>query len=68
MVLAREDLVSQVAERVVGDSGIVFGAKDQTDRRIFICICPMLSGIVQVEIHLSCIGVGELSKLQLDNN
>ena len=28
----------------------------------------MLSGVVQVEIHLSCIGVSEFTKFQLDNN
>ena len=48
MILAREDLAPQVAWRVVGDSGIVSGTEDQTDRRVFI------AGIVQLEIHLSC--------------
>jgi len=28
----------------------------------------MLAGIVQVEIHLPCIGVSEFAKLQLDND
>ena len=52
MILARYDLVPQVAERVVGDSGVVFGTEDQADRRVFVRICPMLAGVVQVEIHL----------------
>ena len=28
----------------------------------------MLAGVVQVEIHLSCIGVSEFTKFQLDND
>ena len=43
-LLACENLVPQVAYRIVGNSGIMFGAEDQTDRRIFIRICTILSG------------------------
>ena len=52
----------------MGDSGVVFGTEDQADRRVFIWICPMLAGVVQVEIHLCCIGVSEFTKFQLDND
>jgi hypothetical protein len=52
----------------VGDSGVVFGTEDQADRRVFVRICPMLAGVVQEEIHLSCIGVSEFAKFQLDND
>jgi hypothetical protein len=52
----------------VGDSGVVFGTEDQADRRVFIWICPMLARVIQVEIHLSGVGVSEFTKFQLDND
>jgi hypothetical protein len=31
----------------------MLGTKDQADRRVFVCVGPMLSGIVEIEVHLS---------------
>jgi hypothetical protein len=29
----------------------MFGAEDEADRRVFIRISPMLTGIVEIEVH-----------------
>jgi hypothetical protein len=52
----------------VGYGVILLGAKDQANRRIFIGMAPMFASVIEVKVHLTGIGVGKLSKLQVDND
>ena len=63
MVFTGDYLVHEITESIVGNSVVMFRAEDQPDRRVFIYICPMLSGVVEVKVHLPRVGVSELSKL-----
>src|SRR5581483_9940669 len=67
-VFGSESFVGQTFEGVFGNSGIFFGTEDQSDRRVFIQICPVLPGVVQVQVHLAGVRMGELSDFQVDDD
>ncbi len=68
LVFSRQHLVSQNSQRVVSDSRVVFRAEDQADRGVFLGVCPMFAGVIQIKIHLSGVGVCELPQLQFDDD
>ncbi len=53
-----------------GGSAVViaqlFGAKDEAHRRIFAWMGPMFLGIIEIEVHLSGVCVGELVQFKID--
>ena len=67
-VLTGEDLVPEIAERVVGHSIVLFRAEDQADRRVLIGEGPVLASIGEVKIHLSGIGVAEAPDFEVDDD
>jgi hypothetical protein len=52
----------------VRDRSVLFGAENETDWRVLIRQTPMFASIVQIEIHLSGVGVRKLTDLKVDNN
>jgi hypothetical protein len=68
LVLAGQNLVVQISQRVVSDRFVLLLAKDQSQRRVLIGQGPVLAGIVQIKIHLAGIDVGEFADLQIDND
>src|ERR1700689_3386116 len=68
LVLSREHSIPQALQSIVRDRAVLFRTENQADRRILIRECPVLTSIVQIEIHLSGVGVSELTNLQIDDN
>ncbi len=46
----------------------LFSTENQSYRGILSCLHPMLSGVVQVEVHLPCIGVAESTDLEINHD
>ena len=46
--------------------GILAGAEDQADWRVFAFAHPMRLGVIQVKMHLPCIRVTEAAGLEVD--
>jgi hypothetical protein len=67
-VFRSENFVGQAIQCVAGDGFVFLGAENETDGRILIGACPMFARVVQIHVHLPCIGVGELSALEIDHN
>src|SRR5437899_778669 len=67
-VLAGEDLARQAFEGVAGDGLVLLRAEDQADGRVLARLHPVIAGIVEVEVHLAGIGVGELADLEVDDD
>lgn len=65
MVLAGEHLIGKVPQSVVGNGRILFRTQDQAYGWVLVRVGPVLASIVKIEIHLTSIGVGKLSKLQV---
>ena len=68
LVFASKNLVRQSLERVPRDRVVLFRAQNQSDWWVLVRLCPMFAGIVQVEMHLTGIGVRELPNLQIDDD
>jgi hypothetical protein len=68
LVFSRQHGIPKAPKGIAGDRAVLFGTENEADRRILIRQGPMFASIVQVEIHLSGIGVRELADLQIDNN
>lgn len=68
LVFAGEDFAAEVFEGVSGDGFVFFGAEDETDGRVFTFVGPVFAGVVEVEVHLSGIGVGKLAEFQVDDD
>ena len=58
----------EVAQGIVGHGFIALGTEDETHRRILVFVCPVFARIVQIEIHLPGIGVGEFADFQIDDD
>ena len=41
-------------------------AENQADWRILALLHPMLKGVIEIKVHLSGIGIAELTHLQID--
>lgn len=68
LIFGRENLVRQVVERVMRFSRPLLCAQDQANRRVFSRLHSVLTGIVQIEMHLPCIGIAEAPHLQVDDD
>ena len=55
LVLRSKNLVGEIVEGVVGLGSSLFGAQDQSNWRVLAGLHPVLSGVVEVHMHLSCI-------------
>jgi cation transporter-like permease len=67
-VLRGHDLVGEILERVVGHGRILFRTQDESDRWVFAGHGPVLARVVQVQVHLSRVGVRELAELEIDDD
>jgi hypothetical protein len=63
LILSCEHGIPEALESVMCNGAVLFGTENQADRRVLIGQGPMFASIVQIEIHLSGIGVGELADL-----
>ena len=59
---------SQSFERVAGDGFVFLRTQDQSDRRILAVVRPVFPSVVQIQVHLTGVSVGELAKLQIDDH
>ena len=55
-------------ERIAGDGFVFLRTQNQPDRRILAVLHPVLSSVVQIQVHLTGVGVGELAELQVDDH
>ena len=60
-VFGGENFAGQPFESVVGHGRILFGAQDKADGRVLASKRPVLARVVQVQVHLPGVGVGELA-------
>jgi hypothetical protein len=67
-VFGSEDFVGQVFQGVVDDGEVLLGAEDDADGWVLAGVGPVFAGVVEVEVHLAGVGVGELAELQVDND
>ena len=67
-VLRSHYLVRQPLKRILGEGLVLLGAEDQSDGRVLALSDPVLPRIVQVEVHLPGVGVGEAAYLQVDDH
>jgi hypothetical protein len=67
-ILGGKDFVRKSFERVADDRILFRGAEDQTNRWVLAGDHPVLSGIVEVQVHLARISVGEVTELQVDDD
>ena len=65
LVFAGEHLVREVAKSIVSDSRISFRAQYQPHRRVLVRMGPMLARVVQIQVHLTGIGVSEFTEFQI---
>ena len=60
--------IGQAIQRIVGDGFVLLRAKDQANRRVFMLVRPVFAGVVQVEMHLSGVGVSKHAQFQIDDH
>jgi len=65
-VFTCKHLIPQVAEVVMCNRLVAFGAEDQPHGRVLCWVGPMLSGVIQIKVHLASIGVREFTCLEVD--
>jgi hypothetical protein len=61
-------LVGQPFEGILRDCLVLGGAQDQADRRVLAVDGPVLARVVEVEMHLAGVGVGERAELEIDDH
>ena len=47
---------------------VLLGTQDEPDWWVLVGQRPVLPRVVEVEVHLPCVGVGELADLQVDDH
>ncbi len=52
-VFSGKHFITQVPESVMRDRFIPFGAEDEFHRRVLSGVCPMLPGIIEIQVHLA---------------
>ena len=67
-VLRCQNFVGEIVERIFDDGMVFFGAENHADRRIFARNGPVFCGIVQVEVHLTSVCMGEFADLQVNDD
>src|SRR5262249_48951049 len=67
-VLGREDLIRQALERIACDSLALVRAKDEAHRWVLAGRRPVLTGVVEVKVHLPGVRVRELVELEIDDD
>ena len=50
------------------DRMIFLRTQDQTDRRIFAVICPVFTGIIEIQMHLPRVSVSKLAEFEIDDD
>jgi len=55
-------------ERVLRYRAVLFRAENEAHWRILAWERSVLASIIQVQVHLTCIGMRELAELQIDDN
>ena len=66
LVFPREHFVGQSLQRIFRERIVGFGTENETDRRIFPFVGPMLFRVVQVHVHLPGVRVREFADLEVD--
>src|SRR6266436_4985879 len=63
-----ENFIWQAFQGVFRNGVVLFRAKDQANRRVFVRLRPIFASVVEIEVHLAGIGMGELADLQIDDD
>jgi hypothetical protein len=66
-VFSGEDFVVEPGQRVAGDGVVFLGAEDEADGGGFAGARPVFAGVVQIEVHLAGVGVGEWFGLEVNH-
>ena len=67
-VLRGEDLVGKVVESVTGEGFVLLGAENQAYGRVLALTGLVVGGVVQVDMLLPGVGVGEAAELEIDQH
>ena len=67
-IVRRHHLIWESLECITRYRVILLGAQNEADRWVLPVQHPVCSGVVQVQVHLPRVGVGELAKLQIDDD
>src|SRR5579864_7799657 len=67
-VLCGEYFVGESFERVFCNRMIPLGAQDQPNRWVLAGKRPVFAGVIQVQMHLSCIPMRESSQLEINDD
>ena len=68
MIFRSEHFVGEVVECIAGFGCSLARTKNQTDRRIFAFLHPVLAGVIEIEVHLSGIRISEAIRLEVDDD
>ena len=52
----------------MGERGIFLGAKDQSDGWILVGPRPVLTGVIEIEVHLARVSMSKLAKFEIDDH
>ncbi len=52
----------------MGFGDTLFSAENQAHRRILASLHPMFAGVVEVQVHLTCVGIAELAGLEINDD
>ena len=67
-ILSGQNPVLQVSERIVCNCLVALRAEDQPNWRVLVGTGPVLSGVIEVQIHLASVSVGEAAEFQIYEN
>jgi hypothetical protein len=65
LVLGCENFIRKIVECVMSLRGTLFGAEDQSHRRVLVGLHPLLASIIEVHMCLPSVCVAEHTNLQV---
>src|SRR5579875_1275479 len=65
LVLGGQNFVGQIVQGVVSFRSSLLRAEDEAHWRVLAWLYPMLTRVVEIEVHLAGVGVAELANLQV---
>ena len=68
LILRGQHLAGQIVECIVGFCRSFFGAQNESDRWVLAGFHPMLTGVVQIEMHLPSVRIAESTDLEIDED
>ena len=62
------DFVVEAGQSIAGGGVIFLGAEDEADGRVFARARPVFAGVVQIQMHLAGVGVGDRTLKNLNTD